>query len=598
MKKFLKGKFTTLYFFYQYIGSKIYLVFAFSALMVLMDSFGLTLFIPLLQVADKSSDSIANVSNGKIDEIVYSIFGSVGVPVTITSMLLLIVLLFTIKGVFFYFSSKYNAIAQQEVMLKMRTRLASSIKNLSYKEFVMSDIGRLQNTILAEVWQVIHASMQYLDAVKNILFVIIYLGFAFFMDWRFSLLVIIGGALTNWVYKFFYKRTQELSREITKNNHRYGAIVIEVINHYKYFKATGRNTTFFGRLQFELESLVRSNMSVAKLGAKLAAIREPMTIIIICLVIYLHVTVFQSPLSEVIIILLFFYRVMQKIVDIQTGWNNYLSQIGAVENVIDYQKYLDKHSDDFYLGTIPVSCIDSITMKGVSVYYGDTAVLRDLDLAIVKNQSIALVGESGSGKTTLVNVLTALLRFEDGTFLVNNNPIQSVDIQAYKSRIGYISQEPTIFNGTIFENITFWAEKTADNIARFEKVIRMCSLERFLDDLEDREDTILGNNGLNISGGQKQRVSIARELYRDVDMLIMDEATSALDSETENDIRESLDILQGKVTIISIAHRLSTVRNADCLYLMDKGQIVASGNFEELKNKSTYFRRLTELQGM
>lgn len=598
IKSFLKEKFRTLYFFYQYIGRKLYTVFLLSSIMVLLDSLGLTLFIPLLQVADGNSTTISGDSNGKIEEIIRILFAYLGLSVNVVNMLLLIIIIFILKGVFTYASSKYNAISQQTVLLKMRTRMANSIKTLSYKEFVMSDIGRLQNTILAEMWQVVHASMQYLDTIKNIVFVCIYLGFAIFMDWKFSLLVIIGGLIINWIYKYFYRHTQKLSREITKNNHRYGAIVIEVINHYKYFKATGRSKSFFERLQFELESLISSNMSVAKLNAKLTAMREPLTIVVVCGVIFLHVTVFKSPLSEVIIILFFFYRVMQKIVDIQSTWNNYLSQIGAVENVIDYQKYLHQNKENFYIGTQDLQLINQINLHEISVKYGDTVVLDGINLTINKNESIAFVGESGSGKTTIVNILTALLPFESGEFILNGRDIREYDIDSYKSRIGYISQEPTIFNGTIYENVTFWADKTPKNIALFYRVIEMCSLSKFVNDLDNKENTLLGNNGLNISGGQKQRISIARELFRDVDILIMDEATSALDSETENDIKDSLDLLKGKVTIISIAHRLSTVYNADCLYLLDKGKIVASGNFEELKNKSVYFRRLTELQGM
>ena len=597
MKEFLKGKFTTLYFFYQYIGAKLYVIFGLSSLMVLMDSVGLALFIPLLQIADGKSNSLDS-SEGKIEIFVNNLFQQIGLSLTIPNMLLFIILIFLLKGFFYYYSSKFNALAQQTVLLRMRTRMANSIKNLNFKEFVMSDIGRLQNTIMAEMWYVVNASMQYLDTIKNVLFVVIYLSFAIYMDWRFSLLVIIGGALVNWIYKFYYVRTQELSRAITKNNHRYGAIVIEVINHYKYFKATGRSVNFFGRLQKELESLVNSNISVAKLNAKLAAFREPMTIIIVCAVILLHVQVFKSPLSQVMVILLFFYRVMQKIVDIQTSWNGYLSQIGAVENVMDFQQYLDNNKDNFYVGTGEITKINNISLADISVSYNDVKVLDRVNLSIEKNKSVAFVGESGSGKTTLVNLITALLPFDEGMFTVNDSSIKNYNIESYRGKIGYISQEPTIFNGTIFENITFWAERTPENLQKFYEVIKMCSLENFLNDLADQENTLLGNNGLNISGGQKQRISIARELFRDVDILIMDEATSALDSETENSIRESLELLQGKITIISIAHRLSTVRTADCLYLMDKGKIVASGDFEELKNKSTYFRRLTELQGM
>lgn len=598
IKNLLKEKFKTLYFFYQYIGNKLFAVFGFSVLMVFMDGFGLAMFIPLLQIADQGNAPLSIESNDKIASIVYEIFALVHAEVNIVNMLFLIIGIFILKGIFFYYANKYNAIAMQTVSLKMRGHLASSLEKLSYNKYVSTDVGRLQNSLLAEVWQVINGSMQYMDAIKNILFIAIYLGFAFFMDWKFSVLVMVGGGLTNWIYKYFYKRTQELSRDITKNNHRYGGVLVEVINHFKYVKATGRHTKFFGMLQNHLVELVNNNISVATINAKLSAIREPMTIGVICVVILLHVAVFKSPLSGVIVILLFFYRVMQKVVDVQTNWNNYLSQIGAIENIIDFQKYLDQNAERFYIGKQPYVNFNNISLRNISVKYGEQEVLKNITLNLYKNQSIAFVGESGSGKTTLVNVISTLIPFESGNYYLNGQDILDVDNTQFKSNIGYISQEPTIFNASIFENITFWDEPTTTNIIKFNKVIDMCALRGFLERLPSGYDTLLGNNGLNISGGQKQRISIARELYRDVDILIMDEATAALDSETENEIKESLESLQGQVTIISIAHRLSTVRNADCLYLLDKGEIIASGNFEELKQKSEYFGRLTALQGI
>lgn len=568
--------------------------------MVLMDSVGLALFVPLLQIADNPT-SIRNAgddSNAVIENVVRNVFDFIGLPISVAWMLGLIVLIFLIKGVFFYLANKYNALAQQTVSYKMRTRLAESVRELSYKEFVMADVGRMQNSLIAEVSLVITGCMQYIEAIKNGLFVFLYLGLAFFIDWKFSLLVIIGGGLSNLIYKYFYARTQKLSRNVTKINHRYGGVVVEVINHFKYLKATGRDKLFFARLQKELEEMVRNYINIAKLGAKLAAIREPMTIIVVCCVIFLHVSVFGSPLSSVIIILFFFYRVMQKIIDIQNNWNAYLAQSGAIENIKDYQKYLDENKDDFYNGLEQAGVFESIELKDVGVSYNNNVVLDSISLSIKKNDYIALVGESGSGKTTLVNVLSTLLPFDKGEFLLNGKIIQSYKISSYKVKIGYVSQEPTIFNGDIFDNITFWDQRSPENMERLNRVIDMCSLRKFIDELDNGIKTQLGNNGINISGGQKQRISIARELYKDAEILILDEATSALDSETESNIQASLEALKGKITIISIAHRLSTVKSADCLYLLEKGQVVGFGAFEELRAKSNYFKKLAELQGL
>src|SRR5690606_6946713 len=236
--------------------------------MVVMDSIGLALFIPLLQIADRTGGGAEGDMNGNITLVVNRVFDILHLDITIQNMLMLIVFIFILKGIFTYYATKYKAITEQMVSLKMRTVLANSVKNLSYKEFVLTHIGRMQNSLIAEVGHVIAGCAQYMEAIKNILFVAIYLGIAFILDWRFSLLVMVGGGLTNWIYKYFYKQTQELSREITKNNHQYGGVVIELMNHFKYFKATGRNDFFFGRLQNELEKVVKNHINVAKLNAK------------------------------------------------------------------------------------------------------------------------------------------------------------------------------------------------------------------------------------------------------------------------------------------------------------------------------------------
>lgn len=597
MKTFLKGKFRTLYFFYQYLRYRMFILLFFNFLMVLMDSIGLAMFIPLLQVADADEGEVIAKEDDKIGYYVSQAFDALDLNLNIYSMLMLIVILFSAKAVFAYYASKYSVINQQLFAKGLRLKLANGLRDMSYKDFVTADMGRTQNSLTGEAWQVVNACNLYLSTIKNSMFVLVYLGFACFLDWKFSILVALGGGLSNLFYRRYYAKTEKLSRDITQNNHRYSGIVVEVVNHYKYLKATGRNYIFFNRLKSELDRLIRNNIDVGVLSARLSAIREPMTIAVICVVIIVHTAVFQSPLSAIMIILLLFYRIMQKVVDIQTSWNSYLSSIGTIENMQDFQSYLDQHRE-VYSGTHSIQHIDSIELKNIQLFYQDYKALNNISLYIEKNQSVAFVGESGSGKTSLINMISTLIPFDEGAFLVNGRDIKQFSNLAYKSKIGYIAQEPTIFNADIFENVTFWAERTDESLLKFEQVIEMSSMKSFLESLPEKEKTLLGNNGINISGGQKQRISIARELYRDVELLIMDEATSALDSATEHLVKESIESLKGKVTIISIAHRLSTIQHADRIYLMEHGSIVAEGDFEELKQNSNFFRKLTEFQGM
>jgi ABC-type multidrug transport system fused ATPase/permease subunit len=153
-----------------------------------------------------------------------------------------------------------------------------------------------------------------------------------------------------------------------------------------------------------------------------------------------------------------------------------------------------------------------------------------------------------------------------------------------------------IFSDSIFNNITLWDVRNSDTLVNFEMAVKKAAMKEFIEALPDGLETKLGDNGVNLSGGQKQRLSIARELYKDIDLLILDEATSALDSETESLVKNNIENLKGKLTILVVAHRLSTIRNADRIVLMSKGEIEEIGDFETLRMKSKVFKRMVELQ--
>lgn len=223
-------------------------------------------------------------------------------------------------------------------------------------------------------------------------------------------------------------------------------------------------------------------------------------------------------------------------------------------------------------------------------------ILRNINLKISKNEIVAVVGESGSGKTTLVNLLAGLLIPSKGSVLIDGKDSLKINIMSYQNRIGYITQEPVIFDDTVYNNVTNWSEYNEVNIARFWEALTKAQIDSFVKELPLALNSRLGNNGINLSGGQRQRISIARELFKDIDILFMDEATSALDSETERVIQKSIDSLKGKYTIVMIAHRLSTIKNADTVIVMDKGEIESKGTYEDLLNTSVSFSKMVELQ--
>jgi subfamily B ATP-binding cassette protein MsbA len=407
--------------------------------------------------------------------------------------------------------------------------------------------------------------------------------------------VAIGGGLSNLIFRKIYQTTKSLSRGLTKEAHAFQGLLIQIVANFKYLKATGLIYGFGDKLKRSIVKIEEAQRRLGMLGTSLTSMREPIVIGVVVSVILIQVNFFSQSLGLIILSLLFFYRSLTFLMTLQNFWNTYLGVSGSLENMTEFTRELSRHQEE--RGTVKMDHFKkALTLNQLSFSYAQEGTLQNISLEVYKNETVALVGESGSGKTTLMNVLSGLLQTEPNMFFIDGTDSRSIDMPSFQKRVGYITQEPVIFNDTVFNNITFWDEPTEENKARFEKAIRMASIYDFIMTLPDKENAPLGNNGVMVSGGQKQRISMARELYKDVDFLFMDEATSALDSETERSIQENIDQLKGKFTIIIIAHRLSTVKNADRIIYLNKGRIENVGDFEALRSSSSNFNRMVELQ--
>ena len=215
-----------------------------------------------------------------------------------------------------------------------------------------------------------------------------------------------------------------------------------------------------------------------------------------------------------------------------------------------------------------------------------------LILKINRGESIAFVGSTGAGKTTIADLIMGLIEPVKGEILIDGQSING-NISSWQNKIGYVPQSVYLLDNTIKENIAFAINKKDINEERIFEVLKIVQLTDYVNCLPDGLDTRVGERGARLSGGQKQRINIARALYHDPDLLVFDEATAALDNVTERDVVDSIDALKNKKTIIIIAHRLSTVRNCDCIYFMKEGEIVNYGTYEELINNDIYFKKLS-----
>lgn len=593
--KFIKDKFSDFLFFYKYLGIRIFINLFFSLAVGLMDGFGLALFIPLLQLIDGGGENQTDTGSGESNDFFLTMFEYLGLSLNLVTVLMTILLFFSLKGIFRFIESYYSVILGTYFVKNVRFEAIKSISNLNYRYFISLDSGKIQNTLSGEVDRVYQAFRNYSSAIQAMVSVLVYMSLAFMVNPQFALLVIIGGGLSNLVYTKLYRKTKETSKKYTIGANNYHSLMLQQIHNFKYLRATGQILKFNEKVKDAVLELIFRNRQIGFYNSVLVATKEPLSIAVVVAVIIIQTQYFGSNLGTIILSLLFFYRSLNQIIVFQNYRNSFLNFSGSLTSYQDFINDLNQNKIQ-YRGGIEIEEIESIELNKVDFSYSKKKLLNNISLNIPKYSMIAFVGPSGSGKTTLTNIISGLLPVERGEVLINGQQIENIDIQKFQSKIGYITQEPVIFNDTLFNNITFWSEKSIENLNRFKECLSKASLLDFYTDLELAEDTPLGSHGVMVSGGQKQRIAIARELFKEVNLLVLDEATSALDSATELEIQNSFDQLRGSYTIIVIAHRLSTIKNADTIYMLKNGSIEDSGDFISLQEKSPEFKKMVELQ--
>lgn len=563
-----------------------------SVLVGLMDGFGLAMFIPLLEMIGDGGASAEGLGN--LSFLVKGL-SKMGMEFNLVTVLLTMLFFFVLKGIAKFVEQYYKVIVQQYFISKMRLDNVDKLTHYQYKAFVTADAGRIQNTLSGETERVANAYRFYMQTMQSFVMLTVYVIMAFLANPQFALLIAVGGVLSNFLFQQLYKRTKEVSKKITQDAHGYQGLLIQKVAFFKYLKATALNSVFADKLKIAIRSIEGSNKKIGYYNAILEAAREPLTIAVVVAVILVQVQFFGSGLGLIILSLLFFFRALTYLVHVQAMWNSFLNVSGSLENMRLFQKEISRQQEQYGKKRLE-RFQEGISIQGMDFQYGEKSILNDIHLELKAKKTYAFVGESGSGKTTLVNLIAGLMPPNIGKILIDGKEIGDLDIRSYQSLIGYITQEPVIFNDNIFNNVTFWAEQNQVNMDRFWKALEKAAIADFVRSFDDQELTLLGNNGINLSGGQRQRLSIARELYKDIDILIMDEATSALDSETEKAIQQNIDRLKGYYTILIVAHRLSTIRNADEVILMSQGKVEDIGSFEKLIQQSRNFKKMVELQ--
>jgi len=500
-----------------------------------------------------------------------------------------------------YYQIRFSSL----VFHNVGSRLLKKYLYQPYVFFLDKHTAELSKNILDEVNNFTDGIlMPALQMLVNIISAAMVLTLLMVVDYKLSLLaILVLGGFYLLVFSLLKKKLTRISREKVQANQNRFKISSEAFGGIKDLKILHKEESF-------LEIYRVHSSKFAKIKAINATIQKvPQSLLEIIvfggiLVIVIYLLISTGDLAKALpIITLYGFAAIRLKPSIQTIFSSYsLLKFNYYSLEVLYH---DFNEGDLVPGGLILKTDDNkrlefknaIHLDHISYRYPNSHenVIDDLSLTIPKNKSIAFVGATGSGKTTLIDIILGLLTHQRGRLIVDETEINNDNLIQWQNNLGYVSQQIYLLDESIESNIAFCVPPDEIDHNAVQRAAKIANLDEFISSLPDKYQTEVGERGLRISGGQRQRIGIARALYRNPDILILDEATSSLDGITEDVIIEALNNLSGSRTIIMVAHRLTTVMNCDVIYLLDKGEIVDFGTYEELLEKNKSFKSMAKV---
>ena len=504
-----------------------------------------------------------------------------------------IVTSFTIKGVSLYLAKSTMIIVGEEIKKILQFDMISSLIKADTKLIDKKHSGKFISNL---TYDVTHITNMLSDAIlalfKDSLTLLGLLFVMFYQNWKLSLIAIIMIPLASTAAKSLGKRIGKVTTEAQEKSGFLNSYLIEIFKNHKLIKIFQNENYEINRSDKHLENLKIKNAKIRTVYVRVSPIMETFTGIMIAILIFysgkliitneIDINNFFSFLAAMMLA----YQPVRSLATISMAVNQGLSAAKRILPIIDNKNEIDENlqSADLNINS------GNITFKDVSFQYNkeDDIVLKNINLEIEGGKMSALVGHSGSGKSTLLNLIPRFYKLDSGSIIIDNQNIENVRTSSLRDKISLVSQDTTLFDDTIRNNIAYAKMDASDD--EIINAAKLSSSEEFINQFPNKYDTIIGENGVRLSGGEKQRISIARAMLKKTPIILLDEATSSLDAETENKIQNAMEILTENKTTIVIAHRLSTILNAHKIFVVDKGNIVANGSHKELIENSTIYK--------
>jgi subfamily B ATP-binding cassette protein MsbA len=582
--------------------------FLFNLLSALFTVFSVTMMIPILDILFETSKDVIElvpweVNLGSVKHNIYyyiTVFKNENGAGLTLLFVGLFVIIATMLKVGFYYLGAYEAVYIRNGVVKdIRAQIFSKILKLALPFFSEARKGDIISRITGDVTEVENSIMSSLDMfLKNPIIILVLLVSMLVMSPSMTLFILLVLPVAGFIIGRVGKSLKKVSREGQDKMGVILTVVEETLGGLRIIKAFNAEKKMNARFNSELhdyKSIMNRLMRRRELAHPLSELLG--TIVIIIVVWYGGTLILDknSELSgpEFIAYIAIFYQIINPakafttaVYSIQKG----LASMNRIDKILLADVTIPQAPDAKPVCTLK----NSIEYRNVTFAYEDKVVLNNVSLTIPKGKTIALVGQSGSGKTTFVDLLPRFYDVIGGQILIDGVDIRDLKLHDLRDLMGNVNQEAILFNDNIFNNISFGVENTS--MAEVIAAAKVANAHDFIIETEHGYDTVIGDRGSKLSGGQRQRLSIARAILKNPPILILDEATSALDTESERLVQDALENLMKNRTSVVIAHRLSTVRNADLICVFHEGEIIERGTHDELIELDGRYKKLHSMQ--
>ncbi|MFA5173394.1 MAG: ABC transporter ATP-binding protein [Candidatus Paceibacterota bacterium] len=571
------------------------LVVIFSLLSSLFDGFSIGAIIPFFQNLISES---ANPFFPAFENIQKYFFHGEKVDILIKLLIFALVMII-LRSIFNYLKTITLEKTRNLIKRDLQNNIFNSITDSSLKFFYSMKSGEVVTNINVFTNSIVAFIFVLLNLISNFSKIIVYGFILFLISWKLTFLIFV-------FFLFFFpffrnilnrvKRTGQILTEEAKNLH---SRMIEMLGSIPLIKISGTEDAEKNRFNKITTNMALLNYSQSKQTNSIPFITEILVMSsIIVLIIFSSKVLNLDIISNLPFIIAYLYIFLRLFSEVNiflqsiSGMFEHAPAFKNYETELNISKKMKIKEGEFVLKSFG----NKISFNNVCFSYEkDRPVINNLNFEIKKGDFIALVGPTGMGKSTIANLLAGLFFPDSGEIFIDDKEIRELNLKSWRQKIGFISQDVIIFNDSILNNLLY-GSPSKTSLKDAEEAAKIANIDKFIKNLPENYNTILGERGVKLSGGQKQRIAIARAILRNPEILILDEATSSLDAKTEKTIQNALEKTKIGKTVIAIAHRLSTIIKADKIIVIENGQVAESGTHEELINGSGTYKKYYDLQ--